>query len=624
MRKHFRKLGIHRVKKEGKLALHYVKRYWWRYLLGIAALFLVDRINARVPLLSGELTDGLAAGSLDMQGVWNIALRLLGMGALIMLGRFGWRFFLFGSARLIERDLRSDLFAHLETLSMSWYNEHKTGDLMAHFTNDLNAIRGLMGMTVISAFDATVMLVLVLISMIQFVSLKLTVIAVIPLIIILFGDFWFGKAMHQRFLARQEAFSALSDQAQEAVSGIRVIKAFVQERQELAAFAKANANAREKNLSVVRLMATVMPLLDLIVGLSLLLTLIFGGRMAIYGEITLGQFVAFNSYVAMLVWPMIAVGESVSNFSQGMASLRRVREILDAEPDIRDEGDPSITALRGDIVFDRLKFSYPGTSADRPTLEDISVQTRQGETLAVVGRTGCGKTTLMNLLVRLWEPDLPEMIRVDGRPLREIPLSVLHRDIAYVPQDSFLFSDTIENNIAFGADGADHAAVQAAAEAADVHDNIMEFPDGYETMLGERGVTVSGGQKQRIAIARALLKNAPILILDDALSAVDMDAEERILTRLKALRAGKTTLIVAHRISTIQHADHILVLENGRRAEFGTHAELLAQGGLYRSMYDRQQLEKQLKEEHPEEGFEPEPVVSGPNSPVPGKGGETA
>ena len=593
--------------KELKLALHYARRYWWRYLLGIAALFLVDRINAGVPRLSGELTDGLAAGSLDMAGVWNIALRLLGMGAMIMAGRFGWRFFLFGSARLIERDLRSNLFSHLETLSMSWYNEHKTGDLMAHFTNDLGAVRQLMGMTVISAFDATVMLVLVLINMIRFVSFKLTVIAVIPLIVILFGDFWFGKTMHKRFLARQEAFSALTDQAQEAISGIRVIKAFVQERKELAAFARANANTREKNLHVVRLVALVMPLLDLIVGLSLLLTLIFGGRMAINGEITLGQFVAFNSYVTMLVWPMIAVGESVSHFSQGTASLRRIRAILEEQPEIRDEGDPAITALRGDIVVDRLTFSYPGAPASRPALEDITVQVARGETLAVIGRTGCGKTTLMNLLERLWDTDVPEMIRIDGHPLRTIPLGVLHRDIAYVPQDSFLFSDTVEKNIAFGTENADPAAVEAAARAADVHDNILLFPDGYQTLLGERGVTVSGGQKQRISIARALMKDAPILILDDALSAVDTDTEERILSRLKQLRQGKTTLIVAHRISTIQHADHILVLEDGHRAEFGTHAELLRQGGLYRSLYERQQLEKQLHEE----AGSPDPLKGG-------------
>ena len=588
------------MKKELRLALRYIKRYWWRYVLGIAALFLVDQLIAEVPKLSGELTDGLAQSRLNMQGVWGIASRLLGMGALVTLGRFGWRFFLFGAARLVEKDLRSDLFAHLETLSMSYYNEHKTGDLMAHFTNDLGAVRGLMGGTIITTFDATVMLVLVLTNMIRFVSFRLTMIAVIPLIIIIFGDIWFGKTMHKRFLARQEAFSALTDQTQEAISGIRVIKGFVQEKKELAAFAKANGNSREKNLNVVRLVALVLPLLDLVVGLSLLLTLIWGGRMAIFGEITVGQFVTFNSYVTMLVWPMIAVGESVSNLSQGLASLRRIRNILDEEPEIREEGDPSITEIRGEIVFDKLTFTYPG--APEPTLDGISVRVPAGETLAVVGRTGCGKTTLMNLLERLWDTERPEMIRIDGHPLRKIPLKVLHRDLAYVPQDSFLFSDTIENNIAFGVEKASLEEIRECARSADVDDNIMEFPDRYQTMLGERGVTVSGGQKQRIAIARALLRNAPVLILDDSLSAVDTDTEERILKRLKADRQGKTTLIIAHRISTIQHADHILVLEDGRQAEYGTHAELLAKGGLYRSIFDKQQLEKQLREEHPEEG----------------------
>ena len=586
--------------KELKLAGRCIRRYWWRYILGLAALFMVDQVNANVPLLSGELTDGLTQGVLDMGGVWNIALRLLGMGAIIMVGRFCWRIFLFGSARLIERDLRSDLFAHLETLSMSWYNEHKTGDLMAHFTNDLGWVRQMMGMTVISTFDATVMLVLVLISMIRFVSFRLTVIAVFPLLLIMFGDIWFGKVMHRRFLARQEAFSALTDQTQEAISGIRVIKAFVQERRELAAFARANANSREKNLSVVRLMATVMPLLDLVIGMSLLLTLIFGGRMAIYGEITVGQFVAFNSYVTMLVWPMIAVGESISNLSLGLASLRRIRVILDEEPEIRDEGDPAIRSLKGEIDLDHLTFHYPGTSPDHPALSDISVHVSPGETLAVIGRTGCGKTTLISLLERLWETEKPDMIRIDGHPLRTIPLAVLHRDLACVPQDSFLFSDTIENNIAFGVQSASSAGITEASRAADVHDNIMEFPDQYQTMLGERGVTVSGGQKQRISIARALMKNAPVLILDDALSAVDTDTEERILTRLKALRKDKTTLIIAHRISTIQHADHILVLEDGKAAEYGSHEELMALGGLYRSLWEKQQLEAQLAEEQPD------------------------
>ena len=589
------------MKKELSLALRYARRYWWRYAVGLIALFLVDRVNTNVPRLSGDLIDGLKEGVLSMDGVWAIALRLLGMGALIMAGRFCWRMFLIGSARLVERDLRNSLFAHLEKLSMSWYNEHKTGDLMAHFTNDLNAVRNLMGMTVITTFDASVMLVLVLISMIRFVSFRLTVIALIPLVIIIFGDIWFGKTMHRRFLARQEAFSELTDQAQEAVSGIRIIKAFVQERKELAAFARANAHSRDQNMHVVRLIALVMPMLDLVIGLSLLLTLLFGGRMAIFGEITVGQFVMFNSYVGMLVWPMIAAGESVSSLSQGMASLRRIRGILDEKPEIRNEGDPSVTALRGDVEFRDLAFRYPGAPEDHPALSHISVHVPAGETLAVIGRTSSGKTTLMNLLERLWETEDPNMIRVDGRPLREIPLPVLHRDIAFVPQDSFLFSDTIENNIAFGVDRADPEGIEAAARAADVHDNIMEFPDRYRTMLGERGVTVSGGQKQRISIARALMKNAPVLILDDSLSAVDTDTEERILNRLRELRRGKTTFIIAHRVSTIQHADHILVLEDGCAAEYGTHEELLALGGRYRSVFDRQQLEKQLSREHPDD-----------------------
>ncbi|MBQ9212112.1 MAG: ATP-binding cassette domain-containing protein, partial [Clostridia bacterium] len=486
------------MKKEVKLALKFAGKYWWMYLLGIISLFVVDMVNTEIPRLTGDLTDGLAAGLLDGGGIWGIALRLLAMGAMITLGRFGWRVTIFGAARRVERDLRGETFAHLETLSMSYFNEHKTGDLMAHFTNDLGAVRGLMGMTIISAFDATVMMILVLYSMIRFVSPRLTFITIIPLVIIIFGDIWFGKTMHKRFLARQEAFSSLTDEAQEAVSGIRVIKAFVQERKELAAFAKANGNSREKNMAVVRLMALVLPLLDLIIGFSLLLTLIFGGRMAIEGEITLGQFVAFNSYVTMLVWPMIAVGESISNMSQGLASLKRIQSILEEKPDIQEEGDPAIEQLEGSIMIDHLSFRYPG--AQENALTDISVGVRRGETLAVIGRTGSGKTTLMNLLERLWDTEIPEMIRLDGHVLRRIPLGVLHRDIAYVPQDSFLFSDTIARNIAFSADTLEMEKVRQAAMDADVHDNIMDFPEGYETMLGERGVTVSGGQKQRIAI----------------------------------------------------------------------------------------------------------------------------
>ena len=586
------------MNKELRLAGHYVRRYWLWYVMGIVSLTAVDFLTVEIPKITRAIIDGLSADPVNiaMADITGLLWKMLGFAAIVALGRFGWRFFFFGASRSVERDLRNDLFRHLETLSTRYFNEHKTGDLMAHFTSDLQAVRQLLGMTVITTFDATVQLVLVLYNMIREIDVRLTAVALLPMALIIVGDVFFGKAMHKRFLEKQEAFAALTDQTQEAISGIRVIKAFVQERKELYAFARASLKCRDKNLGVARLVSTVFPALDLVIGVSISLTLLYGGRLAIDGAISLGDFVLFNSYLTMLVWPMIAVGEAVSSISQGMASLKRLRKIFEAKPDIVDEGDPAVTGLKGGIELKGLSFAYPGAEQN-PALTDVSVTVRPGETLAVIGRTGAGKTTLVSLLERLWDTESPDMILMDGRPIREIPLGVLRRDIAYVPQDSFLFSDTVENNIAFGVENASHEAVTAAAEAACVHDNIMEFPDGYGTLVGERGVTISGGQKQRTAIARALLKDAPILILDDSLSAVDTDTEEQILTNLRQMRAGRTTLIIAHRISTIQDADHILVLEDGRRAEYGTHEELLALGGIYCGIYDKQQLERQLREE---------------------------
>lgn len=576
--------------RELKMIARYMKKYLFKYILGVIALFAVDYVNAYIPQFTGEITNGLKEGGMTMETVLPWVWRILGMGAIVAIGRFAWRYYIFGPARSIEKELRNDVYAHLETLSTRYYNNNKTGDLMAHFTNDLPWVRNLVGMTIISTFDSTVMLILVLWRMVHYVDASLTFVVIIPLLTISIGDYVYGKAMHKRFLAKQEAFSHLSDQVQESVSGIRVIKAFVQERRELHAFAAANLNSKEKNLGVVRLQALVMPLLDLIIGCASMLTLLYGGYLAIHGSINVGQFIAFNSYIGMLVWPLAAVGECISTLSQGLAAARRIITIFDEKPEITDEAAISVPSrLQGEIEFRDLSFSYPDM-ANLPVLEHISLRVEAGQTLAVIGRTGCGKTTLANLLVRLYDAE-DGAILIDGRPLRAYPLSVLRQNIAYVPQDNFLFSDTLERNIAFGYETIDHEAVVAAAKAACIHDNIMDFPDQYQTIVGERGVTVSGGQKQRCAIARALMKDAPILILDDSLSAVDTDTEEQILQNLKS-----------RRISAIQHADHILVLDEGRMAEYGTHEELLALGGIYRAIFEKQQLEKQLSEDHPEGG----------------------
>lgn len=567
----------------------YIKRHRLQYVLGILTLFFVDYANIFIPKLTGVITDGLTAHSMDWGDVKRNLLYLFLLGLSLAVGRFFWRYFLFGASRSIEKELRNDMFAHLEKMDVEYYNEHKTGDLMTRFTSDLNAIRMAIGPAVISVFDASVMTFMVIFQMMYYVSMKLTLLTLIPMLLILFGEIYYGKIIRPRFTARQEAVSDLTDYVQESFSGIRVIKAFVREKSQRYHFLKENTNTMEKNLSIAKIQCFIIPLLDVVIGLSSLITLIYGGYLALLGDITLGRFVAFNQYINMLVWPMLACGDSVNMFSQGAASIHRVQEIFDSKPEVADtDKTEPVDEIKGEITFNHLSFIHRGHS--EPTLEDINLHVPAGTTLAIIGRTGNGKSTLVNLLLHLYNTK-PGMLLIDGKDINTIPLKTLRENIGYVPQDNFLFSDTLKSNIAFGAEDEDMGAITSATQAACIHENIVQFPDGYETIVGERGVTLSGGQKQRSSIARALMKNAPILILDDALSAVDTDTEEHILHNLKKNRAGKTTILIAHRISTIQNADIIMVLENGTAAEIGNHASLMEQHGIYYDMFEKQQLE---------------------------------
>ena len=567
----------------------YIRRHRLQYILGILTLFFVDYANIFIPKLTGVITDGLTAHSMDWVDVKRNLLYLFLLGLSLAVGRFFWRYFLFGASRSIEKELRNDMFAHLEKMDVEYYNEHKTGDLMTRFTSDLNAIRMAIGPAVISVFDASVMTFMVIFQMMYYVSMKLTLLTLIPMLLILFGEIYYGKIIRPRFTARQEAVSDLTDYVQESFSGIRVIKAFVREKSQRYHFLKENTNTMEKNLSIAKIQCFIIPLLDVVIGLSSLITLIYGGYLALLGDITLGRFVAFNQYINMLVWPMLACGDSVNMFSQGAASIHRVQEIFDSKPEVADtDKTEPVDAIKGEITFNHLSFIHRGHS--EPTLEDINLHVPAGTTLAIIGRTGNGKSTLVNLLLHLYNTK-PGMLLIDGKDINTIPLKTLRENIGYVPQDNFLFSDTLKSNIAFGAEDEDMGAITSATRAACIHENIVQFPDGYETIVGERGVTLSGGQKQRSSIARALMKNAPILILDDALSAVDTDTEEHILHNLKKNRAGKTTILIAHRISTIQNADIIMVLENGTAAEIGNHASLMEQHGIYYDMFEKQQLE---------------------------------
>ncbi|WP_066504166.1 ABC transporter ATP-binding protein [Abyssisolibacter fermentans] len=573
----------------------YIKKYFLLYLIGVVGLFIVDYFQVKIPAIIGATTDGISLGIYTNQDIYQSLYKLVSIAVIIIIGRFIWRYFIFGTARKIEYHLRNDFFKHLEKLSLRYFNQNKTGDLMAHATNDLNTVRMALGQGLLFAFDFTILISLVIYRMINDISISLTLVAVIPLPFIAVFGVGFGKVMINRFRAKQEAFSKMSEQVQENISGIRVIKAFTQESNERNAFDEVNKYNFTKNIQVVKLFAFLHPFITLISGLSTMLTIGYGGYLTMIGSISLGQFIAFTQYLGMLVWPMMAFSMTINMFSQGFTSAKRIQNILDVKPEIVDSNTMvKFDKLKGNIKFDNLTFDYP--NGQKGALKDIKVEIKQGQTIGIIGRTGSGKTTFVNLLLRLYNPKKSTLF-IDGVDILDIPLKTLRREIGYVPQDNYLFSNTIKNNILFGARDKNQSQVEKAANMSDVHDNIVDFPDKYETIIGERGTTLSGGQKQRVSIARALIKDPSILILDDAVSAVDTKTEEKILSELEQVRMGKTTIIIAHRISTLKQADKILVIDEGDIIEQGTNDELIALDGLYADMVRKQQLEKALEDE---------------------------
>ena len=571
----------------------FFKEHKWNYIFGILALLIIDSIQLLIPQILRKVTDLLEAGLLDLKGLLKYSLLILMTGFLIAAGRYIWRIYIFGTSRKMEHYLRNMFFEHLLTLSPNYYNTHKTGDLMAHATNDINAVRQASGQGIMMAVDATFLIILSMIMMAKTTNIKLTLVALATLPFITVTVNKFGKVIYKRFTSVQEAFSDLTDTTQENFAGIRVIKSFVQEDLALDEFTRVNEENLDKNLALVKVSGIFHPLVQFVSSLSFLIVIIYGGRLVMLDTITLGDFIAFNNYLGLLIWPMMAVGWVVNVIQRGVASMERLNAILDEKAEIIDRENPiPLNSPRGKIEFRNVEFQYSGTKDS--VLKDNNFTIEEGKTLAIVGRTGSGKTTLVNLLLRLYDIEKGEIF-LDNINIKDIKIKDLRENIAYVPQDNFLFSTTIKNNIGFAFDEeiSDDEAIKAA-KAAEVYNNIIEFPNSFNTVLGERGVTLSGGQKQRVSIARALAKDAPILILDDSLSSVDTETEEKILNNLEELANRKTTIIISHRISTIQNADEIIVIDNGHIVERGTHDILVKNDGLYNYLYEKQLLEEKI------------------------------
>jgi ATP-binding cassette subfamily B protein len=567
----------------------YLKRYRWGFVAGALCIVLSNGAWAGLPRVIGNAAQSLEGG-VTRHKLLMFALQVLGLAAVRAVFLFLTRWVVIGISRDIEFDLRNDLFAHLETLSYSYYQRMRTGDIMARVTNDLNAVRMLLGPAIMYSANTLVFTAAALWFMMRN-SPKLTFYAFLPLPIVSVTIQYFGRRIHERFERIQAMFSDISARAQENFSGARVIRAYVQEEAEIASFETANHEYVARSLKLVRLMGMLWPTLELMLGLALVLVLWIGGREVLAGRMNIGAFTAFNIYMMQLTFPVIALGWVVNIFQRGTASLVRLNEILREQPEIKDEAEARDLPVDGEIEFRGLNFEYAGTRV----LCDLNLRIPAGSSMAIVGLTGSGKTTLVNLIPRIYDAE-PGMVLVDGRPIREFSLASLRQSVGFVPQETFLFSDRIRENIALGVESATEQEIHDAARAADVAGDIEGFPERYQTIVGERGITLSGGQKQRTALARALIRDPRILILDDALASVDTHTEDKILNHLREVMQGRTTIFISHRVSTVRNADRIAVLHDGRIVELGTHDELLALNGYYSDLYNKQLLEEELAE----------------------------
>jgi len=560
--------------------------------IGLLSLLIVDFLQLLIPLIIKRVFDLLTTKTADFSVLLELGAAILGIALMIAFFRYVWRHLILGHSRKVEKDLRNRMYSHLQTLSLSFYQRTKTGDLMAKAINDINGVRMATGMGLVALVDGLV-LGTAAIGFMMSISLKLTLISLIPAPIIIVLTKILTRRMSAGFESVQNTFSDLTEQVRESFAGIRVIKAYNREEWEYQRVEESGRKYISKNMHLAKTLGFFFPMMAVFTNIGLTIVIWLGGRLTILGDITTGDFVAFISYLNLLTWPMMAMGWVTNLIQRGSASMRRINRILDEVPEIRDTGQPrSVPGIRGEISIKGLSIRYPGKGDD--ALKDVSMEMDAGATVAVVGPVGSGKTTLLNAIPRLL--DVPAgTLFVDGQDIREIPLKTLRKNIGFVTQDVFVFSDTLRNNVLFGRPDVSEEKLEAALRAADMFEDIKEFEDGLDTLLGERGITLSGGQRQRLTIARALISDPPILILDDALSMVDTRTEERILNRILRLRRQKTNLIVSHRVSTVSRTDRTVVLEQGEIVEIGNHKSLLKQGGLYTSLYEKQMLEQELE-----------------------------